>query len=97
MKNKKSIAPPPLLFTVVAIPYLTGVVATSYGRKFWPWFFLGILLPVLSIIIVVFMPDKSKTLRTQVVENEELFDHLFLKNGRRKEASRSRQTQHANN
>jgi len=39
---------------------VTGQMAKSFGRKFWPWFLIGIPLPLVANIILLCLPDKSK-------------------------------------
>ena len=38
----------PVILLPFVMPFITGVMAVSLGRKFWPWFFLGIPLPFVS-------------------------------------------------
>jgi len=69
----------PLAFTPFIIPLITGLMAKNLGRKFWPWFFIGIPLPLIANIILLCLPDKTKKIiELNVVENDELFDHLFI-------------------
>jgi len=69
----------PLLFMPLMLPFITGQMAKSFGRKFWPWFFIGIPLPLIANIILICLRDKSKEKRVKAVENEEIFDCLFIK------------------
>jgi len=50
----------PLLLLPLFLPFVTGKMAESFGRKFWPWFFIGIPLPLVANIILLCLPDKSK-------------------------------------
>ena len=70
----------PLIFVPLVLPVITGLMAKHFGRKFWPWFFLGILIPFIANIILHCLPDKSKNknLELRPVENENVFDHLFI-------------------
>ena len=34
---------------------ITGYIATSYGRSFWRWYGLGIILPFFSMFVAIFM------------------------------------------
>ena len=43
----------------LSIPYITGRLAKRLGRKFWSWFFIGTILPVIATIILCFLPDLS--------------------------------------
>lgn len=38
---------------------IAGLIARSMGRKFWFWFFISFLLPVISIFILLSKEDKS--------------------------------------
>jgi len=44
------------LFT---IPIVTALFARRMGRKPLLWFFIGCLLPVVAVVILFFLPDKS--------------------------------------
>ena len=37
---------------VLMVPLLTGYAAYSYGRRFWLWFALGLVLPVVSLAVL---------------------------------------------
>jgi hypothetical protein len=50
----------PLLMIPLFWPVVTGLMAISFGRKFWPWFFIGIPLPFVGAIILLCLPDKRK-------------------------------------
>jgi hypothetical protein len=39
---------------------ITGNLAKRMGRRFMPWFIIGLFLPVVSVFIVFFLPDKSE-------------------------------------
>jgi hypothetical protein len=49
----------PLLAIPFIIPFITGIMARTYGRKFWPWFFLGLPLPFIACAILLCLPDKT--------------------------------------
>ena len=70
----------PLLFTPFMMPLITGLMAKNFGRKFWLWFFLGLLLPFIAAIVLLCLPDKSKrkVVELRPVENDEVFDYLFI-------------------
>jgi len=66
-----------ILLTVLLIPQLVaGVYAKSIGKSFWFWFFISFLLPIISLIILLFLDkDKGKTKGYQLadhVKKEEL-------------------------
>jgi MFS family permease len=70
----------PLLFIPLVLPFIAGQMAKSFGRKFWPWFLIGIVLPFIANIILLCLPDKSKkkTNGLKAVENDKIVDHLFI-------------------
>jgi hypothetical protein len=46
------------------IPQLVaGVFAKNIDRSFWFWFFISFLIPIISLIILLFL-DKKETQRT---------------------------------
>jgi len=49
----------PLILLPLFFPVLTGGIAVSLGRKFWPWFLLGLVLPFIAAIILLCLPVKS--------------------------------------
>ena len=72
----------PILIIPLIFPFISGQMAKCYGRKFWPWFCIGMALPFIANIILLCLPDKSKQKPTVVkaVDNEKIFDHLFINN-----------------
>lgn len=49
-----------LLLCFMMIPQLVaGVYAHSIGKSFWFWFFISFLIPIISIIVLLFL-DKEK-------------------------------------
>lgn len=49
-----------LLICVLLIPQtVAGVLAKSMGRSFWFWFFISFLIPIISLIVLLFMDDKG--------------------------------------
>ena len=71
----------PFLCLPLVFPTMAGLMAISFGRKFWPWFFIGIPLPMIANVILLCLPDKIKkkpALQPVPLENENLFDHLFI-------------------
>jgi len=38
---------------------LAGFLAKRTGRNFWFWFFISFLIPIISLIILIFMEDKN--------------------------------------
>lgn len=66
----------PLILIPLAFPIMAGLMALNFGRRFWPWFWISFLLPFISCFILLCLPDKRK--KPLPVENEEVFEHLFL-------------------
>jgi|GEM_PF-3745098 len=50
----------PVLLTPLLLPLLSGIMAKTFGRKFWTWYLIGIPLPLISSIILLCLPDKQK-------------------------------------
>ena len=71
----------PFLLLPLIIPFLAGQMARNFGRKFWPWFIAGAILPFIAHFILLCLPEKSnkKVKIVEAVENEEIFSHLFEK------------------
>lgn len=49
----------PLLAVPFILPMIAGLMARTYGRSFWCWFFIAIPLPLIANIILLCLPDKS--------------------------------------
>ena len=51
-----------LIFGVSLLVFapITGYIAYNYGRSFWRWFGLGLLLPFASVFIALFMAMRDK-------------------------------------
>jgi len=49
-----------LLLCVLLIPQIVaGIFAKSMGRNFWFWFFISFLMPIVSLIVLLFLDDKT--------------------------------------
>jgi len=71
----------PLVLVPLFIPVLTGLMAKTFGRKFWPWFFIGIPLPLVGCIILLCLPEKKKVpVVPKPRQNANLFDNRFSGN-----------------
>ncbi len=46
-----------VVFLVFFAPVM-GYLAITKGYKFWPWFFIGLFLPIISLFILFFLKDK---------------------------------------
>jgi MFS family permease len=70
----------PFLLIPLVFPFIAGVMAQDSGRSFRLWFWLAIPFPVITHIILLCLPDKTKkpVYAAVVVENDEVFDHLFI-------------------
>jgi hypothetical protein len=49
-----------ILAPLWAFPLLSANFARHQGRSYKLWLFLGIALPVISVIILTFLPDVSE-------------------------------------
>ncbi|RZK55509.1 MAG: hypothetical protein EOO87_07710 [Pedobacter sp.] len=61
-----------ILIAVLIIPQLVaGIYAKSIGKSFWFWFLISFLIPVISLVVLLFL-DNSKGER----KGYELADHV---------------------
>ncbi len=65
-----------LVLVLMVAPLVTGYLASRTGRNFWTWFGISFLLPVVACLVLLLLPVKKKD--PPPVENEELFNHLFV-------------------
>ncbi|RQO74076.1 hypothetical protein DBR43_01325 [Pedobacter sp. KBW06] len=64
-----------LLICVLLIPQtVAGILAKSMGRSFFFWFFISFLIPIISLIILLFLEDKGES------GGYELAEHVSKKN-----------------
>lgn len=50
-----------LLLCVLMIPQIVaGILAKSMGRRFWFWFFISFLMPIISLVVLLLLEDKNK-------------------------------------
>ncbi|WP_201978158.1 hypothetical protein [Hymenobacter rubidus] len=51
-----------LIFGVSLLVFapITGYISYNYGRSFWRWFGIGLLLPFISVFIALFMAMRTK-------------------------------------
>ena len=56
-----------LIFGVSLLVFapITGYIAYNYGRSFWRWFGLGLLLPFVSVFIALFMAMRQRSAEDQ--------------------------------
>jgi hypothetical protein len=48
------------LSLLLSIPLITASFARRMGRPWKKWFLIGLLLPVITILILFFLPDLSE-------------------------------------
>jgi hypothetical protein len=70
----------PFLAIPLVMPTISGLMAKSFGRRFWPWFWLGFPLPFISNIILLCLPDLSQKKQAASAENEDVVDYPFINN-----------------
>ncbi|GAA4034464.1 hypothetical protein GCM10022409_18560 [Hymenobacter glaciei] len=56
-----------LIFGVSLLVFapITGYIAYNYGRSFWRWFALGLLLPFFSVFIALFVAMRERSAEDQ--------------------------------
>ena len=51
-----------LLLPIVLLPHVAaGLLARQQGRKFWFWFGISFLIPVISLILLLVIGEKKPT------------------------------------
>ncbi|MCX6311949.1 MAG: hypothetical protein NT084_09990 [Bacteroidetes bacterium] len=54
----------PFLFflgaTIFGVPMITAFCAHRFGRPFWKWFAIGCVLPLVSVFIVLMLPEQQQ-------------------------------------
>lgn len=62
-----------ILLCVMLIPQIVaGVYAKSMGKNFWFWFFISFLIPIISLIVLLFLDKDEKEKR----QGYQLADHV---------------------
>jgi hypothetical protein len=66
----------PIIILAFLMPLATGLIAQDY----WLWIYISIPLALIASFILVCLPGitAKKKGRLSPVENEEIFDHLFI-------------------
>jgi len=66
----------------VSIAILTGLLAKRLRRNRWPWFFIGLVLPLVGCIILLCLPEKParKVPAPDRPAKRTVFDHEFSGN-----------------
>jgi len=49
----------PFILTLIAPQMIAAFFARSIGRSFWFWFWISFLIPVISIVILMNLPEKT--------------------------------------
>ena len=51
-----------LIFAVSLLVFapITGYIAYNYGRSFWLWFGLGLVVPFVSVFIILFVAMREQ-------------------------------------
>ena len=48
-----------LLLGLILPQTIAGIFAKSQGRSFWFWFFISFLIPIVSLVVLLFLDDKK--------------------------------------
>jgi hypothetical protein len=70
----------PLLIFAFFLPLITALMVKDSPYKFWLWFYISIPLLFVTNVIIICLPaiSRKKVEKLNPVENEEIFDHLFI-------------------
>ncbi len=73
-----------LFFFVLAffmsIPLVGAWYASSRGKDFWTWYFIGLFLPIISFVILLCLPDKKNPVENELEQIRIQNKMLGLKN-----------------
>lgn len=59
-----------IILILLLIPQLVaGIFAKSLGRNFWFWFFISFLIPIISLIVLACLEDKSEKKGFELAEH----------------------------
>jgi hypothetical protein len=69
-----------VLLIHLAISFAIGLMTNNLTPGFWTWVGISIPFNLIFGAVIAYLPvaGKNKTGRSGPVENEEIFDHLFL-------------------
>jgi len=69
-----------LVLISLRISFVTAETAERFCKSYWMWFVIGLLLPFIAVAILYCLPRKTEKKITELraVENDEIFDHLFI-------------------
>ena len=68
------------MMPLLAFPLITGWIALSFNREFWPWFFAGLFFPFIGVVVILCLPEKKKKIQRALlrpVSSEEIFDRVL--------------------
>ena len=74
-----------MTITIIILAFLMPLATGLIEQEYWLWFIISIPLGLIASLILVClpgMPAKTKG-KLSPVENEEIFDHLFIHKIRR--------------
>ena len=74
-----------MTITIIILAFLMPLATGLIEQEYWLWFYISIPLALIASFILVCLPGiPAKTKRKlSPVENEEIFDHLFIHKIRR--------------
>ena len=64
----------------MSIPLVGAWYASSRGKDFWTWYFIGLFLPIISFIILLCLPDSKNPLEKELEQIRIQNKMLGLKN-----------------
>jgi len=64
----------------MSIPFVGAWYASSRGKDFWTWYFIGLFLPIISFIILLCLPDNKNPLEKELEQIRIKNKMLGLKN-----------------
>ena len=57
-----------LLLPIILLPQIAaGLLARQLGRKFWFWFLISFVLPIISLMILLMLNDKKPSVQSEDV------------------------------
>lgn len=68
------------MISLLTFSLMTGWVALSLNRKFWPWFVVGLFLPFIGVVIILCLPVKEEKVLQPLlrsVSRQEIFDQVL--------------------
>jgi heme exporter protein D len=61
-----------LLVSALVFAPITGYIAYNYGRSFWRWFAVGMVLPFVSVFIALGMAMREKWLEEKAEQQRRM-------------------------